>query len=230
MRLTHNNSMKNKRNMKNIFKKEIRDWLKNKIPFYEKKLFKDKLTSWKEIEQLINCRPFVSNRRLRIPFGYTYNWHFQQWLSDVDTYPPSVLKRILKTHWFYLIDCSKISKKMNDVCKYLEDITDMPTDAHIFISNKPSKNFDNKSFGRHKDEQDNIIVCVEGSQKIALYKKDNPHEIEFEETFKPGDAIYIPAGRFHKVTGLEKRISISFAMIPNPTPHSKQEREWITLS
>lgn len=216
--------------MKYLFKKKIINCLKNKIPFSQKKLFKNKLTSWKEIEQLINCRPFVNSARFKIPLGYSYNWNFEQWLTDVNTYPPSIISKIIKTHWFYLIDCSRINKKINNVCKYLETITDMPTDAHIFISNKPSKNFDNKSFGRHKDTQDNLIVSVEGSQKIALYKKDNPTEIEFEKTFKPGDAIFIPAGRFHKITGLEKRMSISFPMILNSNTFPKQEREWITLS
>jgi len=62
-----------------------------------------------------------------------------------------------------------------------------------------------------------------------MYKKDNPTELEFEEIFKPGDAMFIPAGRFHKITGLEKRMSISFPIVPTLI-HPKQEREWITLS
>ena len=72
-------------------------------------------------------------------------------------------------------------------------------------------------------------MSVEGSQKMTIYKKDNPTEIEIEKTFKPGDAIFIPAGRFHKIAGLEKRMSVSFPMVPNLI-HPKQERKWITLS
>lgn len=212
-----------------MWDQKIIDCIKNKIPFSQKKLFKTKLTSWKEIEQLINCRPFVSNSRFRIPPGYSYTWRMEEWLTDVNTYPPSIINKIMKKHWFFLMDCSRINKKINSVCNHLETITGMPTDAHIFISSKPDKNFDNKSFGKHKDNQDNLIVSVEGSQKMEMYKKDNPTELEFEEIFKPGDAMFIPAGRFHKITGLEKRMSISFPIVPTLI-HPKQEREWITLS
>tara|TARA_R100001086_G_C11816995_1_gene253123 strand:- start:273 stop:932 length:660 start_codon:yes stop_codon:yes gene_type:complete len=216
--------------MKSLFEKKVESWIKKRIPFYEKKLFKDKITSWKELENLINCRPFVSNARMKIPYGYTYNWYWQQWLSDKNSYPPSVVKRIMDTHWFYLCDCSRISKKINNICKYLEELTKMPCDAHIFVSLEKGGKYDNQSFGRHKDTQDNLIVCVEGSQKMQLFREDNPTEIEFEDVFSPGDAIYIPAGRFHKVIGTgKKRLSISFPMIPGPTTHAAQEREWIEI-
>ena len=212
-----------------MWNQKIINCIKNKIPFYQKKLFKSKLTSWKEIEKLLNCRPFVNTSRFKIPSGYSYGWDMQEWLTDVNTYPPSVVNKIIKKHWFYIIDCSRINKKINSICKYLEDLTGMPSDTHIFISNKPNKKYDNKSFGKHKDTQDNLIISVEGSQKIAIYKKDNPNELEFEKTLKSGDAVFIPAGRFHKITGLEKRLSVSFPMVPTLI-YPKQEREWITLS
>ena len=31
--------------MKSLFEKKVESWIKKRIPFYEKKLFKDKITS-----------------------------------------------------------------------------------------------------------------------------------------------------------------------------------------
>lgn len=217
---------------KKLFDKDVSALLKKRHPFYEEKLFKEKLLSWKEMENLINCRPFMSNRRVRVPNGFTYSWPYQHWLSDVNTYPPETLKEMLDKHWWYIMDCSRVNEKINEVCKNLETVTGNPTDAHIFISTKTEKDkgFNNKSFGRHKDEQDNLIVMVEGSAKIEIYKRDKPKEVGFEKVFKPGDAVFIPRGVFHKLTGLEKRLSLSFSMVPHATPHPFQDREWIKLS
>lgn len=216
---------------KKIFNKKVSGFLKKRKPFFEKSLFKEKIFSWEEMEKLINCRPFMNSTRVRIPKEYSYQWPFQQWLSDINTFPAKTVKEMLDKHWFYIMDCSRVNEKVNHVCKNLEEITKNPADAHIFISTKTNKNkeYNNKSFGKHNDEQDNLIVLIEGSIKMELYDQKNPDKIFIEKTLEPGDAVFVPKGMFHKVTGLSKRLSISFPMSLNSSPDPFQDRDWVKL-
>ena len=74
-------------------------------------------------------------------------------------------------------------------------------DMHIYTSF--SKNADN--FGRHKDEDDVLIVQAIGK---TSYLFDDGKEY----TLSPGDSIFIPKGVYHTPRILEPRVTLSFGV------------------
>ena len=51
-----------------------------------------------------------------------YTWPIDKWMTDPQTYPASVMKELIDTQTFYIVDASKFTKKLNDFCKKIEII------------------------------------------------------------------------------------------------------------
>ena len=203
--------------MKNILKK----FHTNK-PFIQKK-FISNLYSFKELNQLLNLRPFNNANRFNIINSPEngFKWNNQSWLTDVNSFPPSLIKKIIKKYTCFIIDCSRVSKRINNLCKIIEDVTNLSTDAHIYFAlNKLSKSFD-----RHKDTSHNFIVQIEGKTNFKVWQ-DN--KIVLNELLGKGDMIYIPKNTYHQAVSKEKRLSISFAM-SNDSMLEPQDREWLDI-
>jgi mannose-6-phosphate isomerase-like protein (cupin superfamily) len=203
--------------MKNILKK----FHINK-PFVHKK-FISNLYSFKELNQLLNLRPFLNSKRFNIINSPEngFKWNNQSWLTDVNSFPPSLIKKIIKKYTCFIIDCSRVNKKINDLCKNIEDITKYSTDAHIYFAlNKSSKSFD-----KHKDTSHNFIVQVEGKTTFKVWQND---ELVIDQLLTKGDMIYIPKNTYHQAISKEKRLSISFAM-SNELNLENQDREWLNI-
>lgn len=197
-----------------------KDKIKQLKPFYIKNILPN-LISWNEIESLLNLRPMVNDKRLHILSNKRYEWKAGGWLSDNNSYPPDLINSEIKKYVCYISDCSRVNKKINNVCKELEDILNMPSDAHIFFSLK-EKQTDLKGFGKHQDNQHNLIVCSEGKFIIKVYS-DNYIEKEMNN----GDAIFVPKNIDHEVIPLTKRLSVSF---PIKDSDFLQSRKWINLT
>lgn len=208
---------------------DIIEKFKNGIPFYFNTNL-HQLVSWKELESLINLRPFMSDSRVRILGNESYNWYASEWTTDPDTFPASILETELKKYVFYIRDCSRINQQINNICKQIETIVNMPVDLHIYFSLIDDPLEKKNGFGIHRDKIDVIIVQSEGSSRFKLWDRDViPEEstAQIDTVLLPGTAVFIPAGFWHEVNSQTKRISLSFAF-GNPGG-ALEDRHWITL-
>ena len=121
-----------------MLSKEILKSIKSLKPTFFKNTVKD-IFSFKELEKLLNLRPFVNNSRFTPVHSKPYAWKASGWLSDKNSFPPFVIKDILKTSVCYLRDASRANKKLNTICKEIEEATHWPTDAHIYFSVKETE-------------------------------------------------------------------------------------------
>jgi hypothetical protein len=197
--------------------------IKNCIPFVERNVLHN-LFSWNELESLLNLRPFVNSARLHILSNVEYKWSSSIWLTDINTYPPNLLNEEIKKYVCYIQDCSRVNKNINDICSILENHCKWPADAHIFFSYKEAHT-DLTGFGIHKDEQPNLITCVDGKIQAKIWSENKNGEPVIDTILNKGDVVYIPNNVYHQIIPLTKRISISFPMNINHT--LTQERDWI---
>lgn len=179
----------------------------------------DCLLSMNRFEELLNLRPFVNADRFHNTNKKEYTWQAGGWLSDRNSFPPSVLKECINTNTIYITDCSRVNKQINSIAGELEKLFSFPCDAHIFYS----KHKYEEGFGRHKDNQHNLIVCSEGNFKMRLWEDQHEHLY----TLMPGDAVWVPAQTYHQVIPTATRLSISFTL--DPTADFFQEREWVNV-
>lgn len=219
-----------------MLSEELKQKIKLKKPFYMKDQIHD-IFSWKELEQLLNLRPFCSTNRL-IPYRIKeQTWPNQAWLSSVNTWPPSILKKILNETMFYFSDASRVNKKVNQLCKELERTLGLPTDAHIYFN--VSEHLD-QGFKIHWDYSHNLIVQVTGTTnfKIWDFEKEDENIREVDELdrdpiidviMNPGDLVFVPVFHWHRAVSLTKRCSISFPSIVD-TKLEMQDRNWIKLN
>lgn len=213
--------------------KHIIEKIDLKNPYYLKDAVKD-LFSWQELENLLNLRPFVSANRFHPTDDIEYKWPMQSWLSDVNTWPPSILKEVISKSVCYLSDCSRVNKKINNICKTLENKFNCPTDAHIYFSLLTGEG--SEGFRKHWDPQHNLIVQIEGQTNFKIWNKkvtEGDRQVEVKEdpilnvTMSSGDIIFIPKYMVHQAIPLSKRLSISFPMSDGAT---SQDRHWINLN
>ena len=199
--------------------------IKSNTPFYKSDCLKN-IFSLKEFENLVNLRPFINNKRFIIATANQneYRWNREAWLSDVNTWPSSLLSDVLKNECIYIIDCSKVNRKVNAVCNFFEKNFNWPTDAHIFYSN--NKNEKN-SLGKHNDKSNNLILQIEGESSLKVWSKND--DLIIDEKMKPNDVVFVPKGINHHVIGLTKRLSISFPMNISSKAYPPQDRTWIEL-
>lgn len=182
---------------------------------------KKNLFTFKELENLLNLRPFVNNERLMVAGDTEYKWQGYSWQTDQNGWPISSLKKLLNEHSAYIRDCGKANKKINELCVELEKIFNRPVDCHIYFSFK--KNM--KGFGKHKDLANNFIVLCQGKIKVEVWA-----DKKIEKIMTPGDYVYIPAEIYHKITPLtDKRLSCSFPVSHHKNDRLFDEREWLTL-
>ena len=180
------------------------------------------LYTYKEFESLLNLRPFISAKRFK-PAHDTkrYEWPVYDWHTDKNVWPVSAIKQVLKYSAIYLNDASRANQKINGFSEGLEKVFKKPVDCHIYFSNNSNKS---KSFGKHKDENHNVIVVCEGKINFKIY---NGNKIMNRDLSK-GDYAFVPAGVYHSVDSLtKKRLSCSFPITLNG--NSFDEREWLSI-
>lgn len=208
---------------------DVIEKFKNSAPFHFNTNFQ-LLVSWKELESVINLRPFMSDSRVRVLGEESYNWCASEWSTDPDTFPASILETELKKYVFYIRDCSRINRQVNDICKEIETIVDRPVDVHIYFSliDDPVKT--KHGFGIHRDKIDVLLIQSEGISRFKLWDlHDNPKESNacIDTVLIPGSAVFIPAGCWHEVNSQTKRISLSFAF--GNLRGAAEDRHWLTL-
>lgn len=219
--------------------KDTKNKILNLEPFYIEN-FTSVFFSWKDLENLLNLRPFVNGARFTIIRPEKkYSWPNCFWLSDVNSFPPNIIKECIQNNACYFKDCSRVNEHINSLCGNLEVLTKKPVDAHIYFDLTGQKN---KSFPAHWDFAHNLIVQMEGQTNFKIWNffTDNEEKRSKEEmkekpfidvVLKPGDAVFVPAKMWHKADSITKRISISFPIwYQSQNILNIQEREWINLT
>ena len=197
----------------------IENLKENKVSFGS---IKQKLFTFKELETLLNLRPFTNNRRFITtrPTERRFEWENNCWATDRNCWPISLIKKLTKEGTCYLSDCSRANKKINDTAYKLEKKFESPVDCHKYFSLHKNST----SFSNHKDTAHNFIVACEGEIEFEIFLNKKT-----TKKLKTGDYVYIPAGVYHRAVPLtDKRISCSFA-IKTPPEKIKEEREWLRI-
>jgi len=198
--------------------------------------FINNLLSIDQFENLLNLTPFTNSLRFHTSYSIPdYEWKLPHWSTRSDNWPISKIDSFLNQGVCYLVDCSRVNSKINNLCKVLEQKTNQAVDAHIYFSKLKNMK---TGFGVHKDSSHNLIIQVQGQTHWKVgsirYETSNANINEFydddaisiDTILKPGDAIFVPANIFHNAHSLSKRISISFP-IANSKTTIHEERKWI---
>ena len=214
---------------------QVIDEIKQVKPAFFKSAF-EKLFTWQELENLLNLRPFVNADRCKIINQKAYNWQRQTWMSDNNTFPPTLLDTEVRQNHCYLSDASRANEKINSVCAQLEQtFTNGAVDAHIYFN--LADNLDG-GFGIHWDFSHNLIVQLEGETQFKVWEDTvvgdrNPSFLNEQPTIdvvmQPGDAIFVPINVFHQAISKTKRMSVSFPVSLN-NDTANQDRHWIRIT
>ena len=210
-----------------------------------KKNYKPDLLSWNEMANIINTRPLMNDKRVKLlGNNKRYEWLCSKWTKDPNCFPPSLIKKLLDDIMIYFVDMSRATEKINDFAKHLEDDYGKQTDAHIYVC----RNLEIKHhFGVHYDFNHNLIVQCEGKTNFKVWDevknvdrnlKGIGINTRLEMEVKPimdvdmesGDAIWIPKHFPHLATSLTPRLSVSFPLSEySDTNLIREDRTWITL-
>ena len=210
-----------------------------------KKNYKPDLLSWNEMANIINTRPLMNDKRVKL-LGNTrrYEWLCSKWTKDPNCFPPSLIKKLLENIMIYFVDMSRATEKINDFAKHIEDDYGKQTDAHIYVC----RNLKIKHhFGVHYDFNHNLIVQCEGKTNFKVWDevKDVDRNLKgigintrmkmevepiIDVDMESGDAIWIPKHFPHLATSLTPRLSVSFPLSEySDTNLIREDRTWITL-
>ena len=210
-----------------------------------KKNYKSDLLSWNEMANIINTRPLMNDKRVKLlGNNERYEWLCSKWTKDPNCFPPSLIKKLLDDIMIYFVDMSRATEKINDFAKHIEDDFGKQTDAHIYVC----RNLKIKHhFGVHYDFNHNLIVQCEGKTNFKVWDEvkdvdrnlkgigiNTRLEMEVEPIMdvdmESGDAIWIPKHFPHLATSLTPRLSVSFPLSEySDTNLIREDRTWITL-
>ena len=210
-----------------------------------KKNYKPDLLSWNEMANIINTRPLMNDKRVKLlGNNKRYEWLCSKWTKDPNCFPPSLIKKLLENIMIYFVDMSRATEKINDFAKHIEDDYGKQTDAHIYVC----RNLEIKHhFGVHYDFNHNLIVQCEGKTNFKVWDevknvdrnlKGIGINTRLEMEVKPimdvdmesGDAIWIPKHFPHLATSLTPRLSVSFPLSEYLDINLiREDRTWITL-
>ena len=210
-----------------------------------KKNYKPDLLSWNEMANIINTRPLMNDKRVKLlGNNERYEWLCSKWTKDPNCFPPSLIKKLLDDIMIYFVDMSRATEKINDFAKQIEDDYGKQTDAHIYVC----RNLEIKHhFGVHYDFNHNLIVQCEGKTNFKVWDEvknvdrnlkgigiNTRMEMEVEPIMdvdmESGDAIWIPKHFPHLATSLTPRLSVSFPLSEySDTNLIREDRTWITL-
>jgi len=215
-----------------MLSKLLIDKIKNGTPFYEPQAIHN-LFSWEELEKVLNLTPLINGTRFHILNNSKYSWHPPYWQTDINSYPTDIIKEEIKHYVCYLQDASRCNSNINKLASELEQINNLPTDAHIYFALTTH----NQGFDIHNDESHVFIVQVEGETNFKVWDRTADNSIYedilnikpfLDVIMKPGDIIYVPKGYWHQAISKTKRLSISFPSI-TVKEAKLQNRDWIKL-
>ena len=83
------------------------DLIKCEFPVDYVKGYHPNLLSWKELADLINIRPLMTEKRVNFldPLNRRFVWNTHGWMKDKNSTPPSLIKDLLEEMVMYFVDC-----------------------------------------------------------------------------------------------------------------------------
>ncbi len=182
--------------------------------------------SWKQLETLINLRPFITDDRfviVDVPYAnLKYKWNNPWWATETNGWMPTQIADALSKTSAYIMDCSKANKKINAFCHKLETMFKKNVDCHIYFS--INKNLPN--FNKHKDVSHNLIIVTDGQINCKIWTEKGM----IEKNLSNGDYAFIPVDVYHQIDPItNKRISLSFAITLKDSEHY-EDRNWIAFT
>ena len=66
-----------------------------KPQFKRRYYFPRKLLTWKDLTSLINLRPLMTSKRVRIKIVDSFGWNNHPWALDPNCFPPTLLKDLI---------------------------------------------------------------------------------------------------------------------------------------
>ena len=211
------------------------------------KNFSPKLCSWKELADLINIRPLLTGKRVKLldPKNRRFEWVSTGWNHDPNCYPPSLIKNLFDEMVIYFTDMSRATKKINELAKTIENKYQRNVDAHIYVCRNPKLEH---PFGAHFDDAYNVIVQCEGKTHFKVWNKIEVNNFKnwskkgknlnlnikekpiIDVIMSSGDALWIPIHYPHQAISLTPRLSVSFPFTSRGLmTESIEDRNWITL-
>jgi hypothetical protein len=174
---------------------------------YSKNLF-----TWKELADLINVRPLMTQERVHLldPQKRNFQWYSHGWMKDKNTFPPSLIKLLLEEIVIYFSDMSRATKNLNHF--------DLQHNVIVQCEGKTN-------FKVWKEVEDHSI------EKQTQLDMSNQKPI-LDVIMENGDAIWIPRYYPHQAISLTPRLSVSFPFCDNEnSSHEKsfEDRNWVTL-
>lgn len=100
---------------------------------------------------------------------------------------------------YLLLDSQRFQPNIAKIHQVMNDKYGLKV-LHVYTS----KNFNAKTFGRHCDSENVLIVQSIGKME---YKFDDDQIISLQ----PGDGLYIPKGMYHDPISSEPRVTLSFS-------------------
>ena len=129
------------------------------------------LLDWKGLEKIINTRPLMTHWRVKLPIEKRqYEWPIDKWMTDPQTYPATIMKELINTQTFYIVDATKFTKEINDFASKLEETYKLCSDAHIYICRNLEEDH---PFGVHFDYAHNVIVQCEGTTNFKVWPSES---------------------------------------------------------
>ena len=211
------------------------------------KNFSSNLFSWEELANLINIRPLLTSKRVKLldHKNRHFKWISTGWNHDPNCYPPSLIRNLLDEIVIYFTDMSRATKKINNFARTIENQYMRNVDAHIYVCRDPKLEH---PFGAHFDDAYNVIVQCEGQTHFKVWnkiqvnnfsdwsKKGKNLNLNLKEKpiidviMNPNDALWIPIYYPHQAISLTPRLSVSFPFTPRGLlTESIEDRSWITL-
>ena len=211
------------------------------------KNFSPDLFTWNELANLINIRPLLTGKRVKLldHKNRHFKWIATGWNHDPNCYPPSLIKKLLDEIVIYFTDMSRATKKINDFASLIENNYQRNVDAHIYVCRNPKLEH---PFGAHFDDAYNVIVQCEGKTHFKVWNKIEVNNFKnwskkgknlnlnikekpiIDVIMSSGDALWIPIHYPHQAISLTPRLSVSFPFTSRGLmTESIEDRNWITL-
>tara|TARA_R100001510_G_scaffold47700_1_gene45113 strand:- start:715 stop:1314 length:600 start_codon:yes stop_codon:yes gene_type:complete len=180
-----------------------------------------KIYTFVELQNLLNLKPFLNTDRFySLSNQENLMWDNSSWSTTNHCWPIELVENFVKNSTCFITECSRVNKQINEIADKLEKKFYKSVDCHLYFSlNKEYKNF-----GRHSDQNHNLIVVCEGQILVEVFSKEH-HSKKLSE----GDFVFIPAGVDHKINSLSnKRLSASFCVTQDDC--FIDNRDWLEIT
>ena len=192
------------------------------------------LFKWDDVEHLLNNNidkfELIGEDKLKVKIPMIE----EGWLGKTQD-NKFIQEKITEGKSFVITATSFYNEKITNISAVLEKITGYGTNCHVYGNNS---NDGGNSFSVHTDFTANLIVQTWGKSRWKVYDEiedtptrkatDEGLNCIMDEILEPGSALYIPPKKYHSCLPMSRRMSLSFAMMPQYKPKYEQ-REWLTL-